>query len=44
MIEQAKSGRVVSALFQASQALEKQWGGILIANVSYDAAHGFVIG
>jgi len=44
MIEQAKPSGVVAAIFEPSQAFQKQWGGVFLANISNDAAHVLVIG
>ena len=44
IVEHAKPRRVITAIFQPAQALQKQRGRIFFANVSDDAAHGLVIG
>jgi UTP-glucose-1-phosphate uridylyltransferase len=43
IVQQAKPGGVVSAVFKAAQAIQKQWWSVLFTDISNDAAHELVI-
>jgi hypothetical protein len=43
MVEQAKSGGVITAILEPPESLQKQWRRIFLADISNDAAHGWLV-